>query len=601
MTRMDHAYEKLLGSPSDGFLSEFVTACKRVQSWEIFGSIVLIYFSFQLFQRIILQRKFRVLLAEKQKLLLEARTRLQDRVQTDPLSSTLKDLSALEIHNRLQYQKITPFEALRVYQRRVVDVLDSNCICDVIEEAEASAQSIDLNFHSPIRGLPVSVKENIAIGGYDSSIGLMSRLLKPVGSDGVLIKVIRGVGAVPFVTTTMSPTGYCLDGSTQIFGKQRNPYDTRRLAGGSSSGEAILIAKGASPLGFGTDIAGSVRLPAAFCGICALKPTTRRVSTIGVESVSQSGCIALRPVFGPMARHTRLLSDAMRAVLSPVMFGLDPRTPPLSFSEGVFSSNKPLIIGFYTNFGGDIAIKVVPSVESALSRAKACLQAKGHTLVDFQVPDPDKLVSLSMKSMLGDGGIALCKAARCDPVNPRLRRTYFLLGIPALLRRMAGRLVSTFFSKSIGEVICASTGCQTALEVFTVSKEVEKYQDAFAEAWASAQIDVLLCPAFPFPAPLETTPDVLIASAVTFTSIYNLLDYPSGVVPASKVSEDEVVAAKKLEGEYRKSGDWLNATHAKLQSDTKGLPVAVQVVGKPLDEETVLRVMQEIEEGLHLE
>lgn len=569
-----------------------------MQSWEIFGSIILIYFTFQLFQRILLRRKLRHLLAAKQELLQEARARLRDRVQADPPPSTLKDLSALEIHDRLQFQEITPFEALRIYQKKVVDVLDSNCICDVIEEAEATAKSIDSNFHSPIRGLPVSVKENIAIGGYDSSIGLVSRLLKPVRSDGVLIQVIRSVGAVPFVTTTMSPTGYCLDGSTKIFGKQRNPHDAKRLAGGSSSGEAILIAKGASPLGFGTDIAGSVRLPAAFCGICALKPTTRRVSTVGVESVSQTGCIALRPVFGPMSRHMRLLTDAMRAVLTSVMFGLDPRTPPLPFNEGVFSSNKPLVIGSYTNFGGDIAVKVVPSVESALSLAKAGLQAKGHTVVDFRVPDPNNLVCLSMRCMLGDGGVALCGAARCEPANPRLRRTHFLLGLPALLRRVVGWFVSTFFSKSIGAVIYASTGCQTALEVFTVSKEVEKYQEEFAKAWATAKLDVLLCPAFPFPAPLEDTPDVLMAGAVTFTSIYNLLDYPSGVVPVSKVSESDVEAARKLESEYRKGGDWLNAKHAKLQSGTKGLPIVVQVVGKPFDEETVLRVMREIEESL---
>nr|CDS15035.1 fatty acid amide hydrolase 1 [Echinococcus granulosus] len=591
----------LTDSTLEDFVSEFIAAWKRVQLWEIFGSIVLIYFTFRLLRRILLRRKVRRLLAEKQELLQEARARLLDRVQGDPPASTLKDLSALEIHDRLQFQEMTPFEALRIYQKRVVDVLGSNCVCDVIEEAEATAKSIDSNFHSPIRGLPVSVKENIAIAGYDSSMGLVSRLLKPVRRDGVLIQVIRGVGAVPFVTTTMSPTGYCLDGSTEIFGKQRNPYDAKRLTGGSSSGEAVLIAKGASPLGFGTDLAGSVRLPAAFCGICALKPTTHRVSTMGVESVSETGCIGLRPVFGPMARHTRLLTDAMRAILTSVMFNLDPRTPHLPFHEGVFSSSKPLLIGFYTNFGGDIAMKVVPSVESALFRAKAGLQAKGHTLVDFEVPEPNKVVCLTVKSMLGDGGVAFCEAARCEPANPRLRRTRFLLGVPALLRRMVGWFVSTFFSKSIGAVFHASTGCQTALEVFTVSKEVETYREEFAKAWAAAKIDVLLGPAFPFPAPLEGTPDVLLAGAVTFTSIYNLLDYPAGVVPVSKVNESDVEACRKLEGEYRKAGDWLNATHAKLQSDTKGLPVAVQVVGKPFDEETVLRVMKEIEESLPLE
>ena len=557
----------------------------------------MIYLTYTILKRTVGKRRLRKRLAKKRKVIDDARARFQDRVASDPPSSAFRDFSAVEIQAKLQSKEMTAFEALRVYQKKMIDTLDCHGVCDVIEEAEAAAKSIDPECSSPIRGLPVSIKENIAIAGYDATIGLVSRTLKPQKEDSSLYQVLRSAGAVPFVTSTMSPTGICIDATTRIFGKQRNPHDSRRLVGGSSSGEAILISKGASPLGFGSDIAGSLRIPAAFCGICSLKPTSFRVSSMGVISAAQKGCIALKPVLGPLSKHMSLLSDALRGILNPTMFNLDPRVPPISFREDLFTSKRPLIIGFYSNLGGDVAVKVVPSVESGVSQAKAILEARGHKVVDFEVPEPDKLARLAMTCMLADGGVSICKAAQYDPTNERFRRVRFLLGLPVALKRAVAWVISATYSSALGQVIRSSTGCQTMEEVFTTLSEIKEYQVQFAKKWASAKLDVLICPVLPFPAPLEDVPDPLVASGVVYASMYNLLDYPCGVVPVGKVSENDVVAAQSREVNYRKAGDWMNAAHARWQSGTKGLPIVVQVVGRPLDEETVLRVMTEVEEG----
>uniref|UniRef100_A0A5K3G5Q6 Amidase domain-containing protein n=1 Tax=Mesocestoides corti TaxID=53468 RepID=A0A5K3G5Q6_MESCO len=197
------------------------------------------------------------------------------------------------------------------------------------------------------------------------------------------MKVLRKVGAVPFVTTTMSPTGICLDASTEIYGKQRNPLDAKRLAGGSSSGEATLLAKGGSPLGFGTDIGGSIRIPATFCGICALKPTSYRVSTIGLKSVAKDGCANVHPVFGPMAKCTSLLADAMKAILCSAMFELDPRVPELPFNDKMYSGTEPLVIGYCACIGEELAVRPVVAVEAAMHKVISLLRSKGHKLVKF--------------------------------------------------------------------------------------------------------------------------------------------------------------------------------------------------------------------------
>lgn len=536
-------------------------------------------------------------LAKKKKLLDDARASLQVRVASDPPSPAFDNLSALEIQVKLQKNEMTALEALRVYQKKIIDTLDCHAICDVIVDAEEAAKSIDPKCTSPIRGLPVSIKENIAIAGYDSTIGLVSRALKPQKEDSPLILALRSAGAVPFVTTTMSPTGLCMDASTDMFGKQRNPHDSKRLAGGSSSGEAILIAKGASPLGFGTDSGGSLRIPAAFCGTCSFKPTSSRVSSIGLGSASEAEWIVLKPAMGPMAMHTSLLSDGLRAILNSTMFSLDPRVARIPFREDVFSSTKPLVIGFYSDLGGDVAVKAVPSVERAVSEAKAVLEAKGHKVVNFNVPDPSKLTRLALTGMFIDGGAGFLKASQNDPTNERFRQTRSIIGIPSALKRVGSKIISGTYSSALGQVAYYFTGCQTAAEVFKTMAEVGEYQAEFAKKWASAKLDVLLCPVLPFPSPLETTPDPMLSGGVVYVSMYNMLDYPSGVVTVGKVSESDVAAAQSRVAEYRKAGDTMNASHAEWQSETKGLPVAVQVVGRPLDEETVLRVMTEIQDG----
>ena len=543
------------------------------------------------------KRALRNRLAEKQKNLRVARARLQDRVASDPPPPAFEHLSAIEIQAKLQSGELTPFEALRIYQKKIIDVLDCHAICDVIEEAEIATKSIDAECNSTIRGLPVSIKENIAIAGYDATLGLVSRALKPQTEDSPLILVLRQAGAVPFVTSTMSPTGKCIDASTEIFGIQRNPHDSKRLAGGSSSGEAILITKGASPLGFGSDIAGSLRIPAAFCGICSLKPTSNRISTIGAQSTPKLGSIVLKHVFGPMSLHVRLLCDAMRAILTPTMFRLDPQVHPIPFREDLFSSKKPLVIGFYTSLGGDVAGRTVPSIERAVLLAKTILEARGHRVVEFEVPEPDKLAHLASSCMFADGGISICEATRNDPTNARLRGTRFLFNLPTSLLRTSAWLISATFSSALGQVIRSSTGCRNPAEMLSTMLEVEKYQEEFAKKWASAKLDVLLCPVLPFPALLESVPDPLLAGGVVYTSMYNLLDYPCGVVPVGKVNESDVSEALAREVEYRKARDLVNAAHSRWQKNTKGLPITVQVVGRPLEDETVLRVMTEIEDA----
>uniref|UniRef100_A0A5K3G2Q1 Amidase domain-containing protein n=1 Tax=Mesocestoides corti TaxID=53468 RepID=A0A5K3G2Q1_MESCO len=329
-------------------------------------------------------------------------------------------------------------------------------------------------------------------------------------------------------------TGICLDASTEIYGKQRNPLDAKRLAGGSSTGEAILLVKDGSPLGFGTDIAGSIRIPSAFCGICGLKLTSNRISTIGLRSVAEDGFAHIHPVFGPMAKCTSLLADAMKAILCSAMFELDPRVPELPFNDRIYSGTEPLVIGYCACIGEELAVRPVVAVEAAMHKVISLLRSKGHKLVKFNIPDPDKLISMSSTAMFANGGASLRKAVQDDPANSRLRLLCFALSLPVFIRRSVAWLIHRFISRPIGATIRSSTGCQSTQDVLFLLNEISGYQVEFAKAWSEAKLDVLICPGMPFPAPLDTTPDLLISGLTNYVLPYNVLDYPAGVLPVAK-------------------------------------------------------------------
>lgn len=158
--------------------------------------------------------------------------------------------------------------------------LEKNCICLFIEEADEWAkqlQSIPIAKRGPLYGLPLSVKECFYTGGYDSSAGLSKFLENPHQRDGPMIQRLKELGVIPFCMTNIPQTMETYGCSNPIYGPTLHPFDDDRTPGGSSGGEACLIAKGGSILGMGTDGGGSLRIPSHFCGIVTLKPTDGRI------------------------------------------------------------------------------------------------------------------------------------------------------------------------------------------------------------------------------------------------------------------------------------------------------------------------------------
>ena len=136
----------------------------------------------------------------------------------------------------------------------------------------------------PLHGLPISLKDNFITAPHPSSIGMASFANEPLDKDTLLVTLLRKLGAVFYVKTNVPTAMMMAETVNNVWGETRSPLHKALSPGGSSGGESALIAFKASPLGIGTDIGGSVRIPSGWCHLYGLKPSFGRVPTYGVSS-----------------------------------------------------------------------------------------------------------------------------------------------------------------------------------------------------------------------------------------------------------------------------------------------------------------------------
>ncbi|VDM64256.1 unnamed protein product [Angiostrongylus costaricensis] len=171
---------------------------------------------------------------------------------------------------RLQRDEVTAVEVLEAYVWKALEVQERlNCCMEVIKEAFDVATQADKKWSRakdkpPMYGIPFSVKGNFYVPGYDCCIGLAKFVDQLKVDECSIVTHLRNLGAVALLSFVCS---------NSVYGTTLNPLDVTRTPGGSSGGEGALFAAGGTPFGTGSDLAGSLRIPAAFCGFITLKPT----------------------------------------------------------------------------------------------------------------------------------------------------------------------------------------------------------------------------------------------------------------------------------------------------------------------------------------
>src|SRR5689334_9051225 len=200
------------------------------------------------------------------------------------------------------------FEAHREQIRKINPQL--NAVVALLDEAPVESEG-------HLAGVPFSAKDSIDVQGVRTTAGTLERRNAAAAEkDATVVRRLRAAGGLPIAKTNLPDLLFSFESDNLIFGRSNNPYDVTRTPGGSSGGEAALIAACGSPLGLGSDAAGSVRVPAAFCGIAGIKPTSGRLPRTG-HVPPFGGWIEHLWQIGPMARYVEDLVCAMRVMAYP--------------------------------------------------------------------------------------------------------------------------------------------------------------------------------------------------------------------------------------------------------------------------------------------
>lgn len=244
----------------------------------------------------------------------------------------------------------------------------------------------------PFHGLPISIKDSFDVKGYASTAGYVALLKRgPMEQNSACAQILLDAGAVLYVKTNIPQTMMTADSHNNIYGRVLNPNRLCQTAGGSSGGEGALIAFRGSVLGVGTDIAGSIRIPAFANGTVGLRPTALRVPYKGQAGGRRVGHPGVLSTAGPLAHSLRDLDLFMKVVTNGACWQYDEGALNVPWRPA--EKKKILRIGTITE---DERYPLHPTVLRALETAKAALVAKGHTIIPLDDKLPESLYKTAM-------------------------------------------------------------------------------------------------------------------------------------------------------------------------------------------------------------
>ncbi|KAJ4477352.1 amidase signature domain-containing protein [Lentinula aciculospora] len=483
----------------------------------------------------------------------------------------------------------------------------TNCLTEVVfQQALKRAEELDAEYavtkklRGPLHGVPFSAKDQFDIAGFDTSIGFTTWTNKPAATDAVLVDQLVSLGAIPIAKTNVPQTMFSFECSNPLWGRTTNPYNSNYTCGGSSGGEAALLAMDGSALGIGSDIGGSLRIPAAYCGVYCLKPSIGRVSKAGAHS-SNPAFEGIRSVAGPMARNVNDLQLFCKAI-----FGLQDKTHldynfvPMPYRQ--IDTLKVLKFGYYTSDG---FAKASPAAARAVMETVQALKRQGHECLEIELPDVSDCLEIYLALVSADGYKRMISPLGPDPMEPSLILPVYGSRIPSLLRKFGAWFIGTILGdKSFAKFIRASR-IKTVYETNHWTDRRNKWNVMFYEkVWNKYGLDGIICPVQAMPQ-IPHGGSSTVNSLVVSTALYNLVDSPVGIVPVTHVEahKDQITEAWSSPDSRERSVlmEKRLYTVAKPMYDSKGMdqmPASVQIVGRKWEDEKVLAMMAVVDDAL---
>ncbi len=464
------------------------------------------------------------------------------------MDADLTKQSCVELAELIHSRAVSPVELVEAHLRRIDQINPSlNAIVtldpEILDRARAAeADLISGKEVGPLHGLPLTVKDTIDTQGLRTTSGSRLRANDVPDHDAPVVTRLKAAGAIILGKTNTPEMAIPYETDNPVFGRTNNPHAPDRTPGGSSGGEAAAIAAGLSPAGIGSDLSGSIRVPAHFCGIVGLKPTAGRVPMAG-HTPRADGLLSLGACIGPMARTVADLNLLFKVIAELPSF--ENGHSALKQDVGVLRGVR---VAWYSHDG---AVPVTDETQAAIIAAANALSHAGLEVNEERPPG------------ISQGG-RLWVELFSRAASEQLREFY------QGREDGAGPLVSTLLNNSEspndleGKISQAENAAAAVLERERLREELLRWMKT---------IPLILAPVGSTPAfehgvrrLVVKGESINVFRAFSYSQSFNVFGLPSVVVPAGRSKE--------------------------------GLPIGVQIIGRPFEERVALASAAIIEEAL---
>lgn len=419
--------------------------------------------------------------------------------------------SAKTLSRAIREKKVSALEVVNSHLNRIEDVNGKiNAVVAVVgDRAVVEAKNADKAISKgeqvgALHGVPMTVKDSHDTEGIISTGGTKGRESYVPKRDSTAVARMRSEGAIILGKTNTPELTLSFETDNLIYGRTNNPYNIQCTSGGSSGGAGAIIASGGSPLDLGTDTGGSIRVPASFCGITGLKPTSGRVPRTGHIISHSLGPIDALTTVGPMARYIEDLELVFPLIAGPDW--KDPAITPMPIRHPKDVNIPGLRVSYFTDMAN------LTATDDVVSATKSAVHALRDTGVSVVADMPDTIGDPTGTSLLlADGGSTI------------------------------RRLLRKWETKEVHEWVDRLAKDREPLHITKYTELLEEI-DVFRSNMLRfmKNYDAILCPVRPFPAlrhgqSLERDK----RDANIYTSCFNLTGWPATVVRAG-TSEDEL-------------------------------------------------------------